>query len=389
VLVPGKKSESGLLNSDASKISEPRVHLNSPIREQNISPTLDNLHTYIKQYLPDLFYEYLITPKAKHGRGITEAKARTYISSLSQIPESINTPDDIIALDEPLKENPTKALRAFFDYLEIHHNQKTISGDDLERWRKIVKTPEVKAAGKVNAITNEEAEALYHAIDPKVRTFYKFVIFTGLRMEHAYKLLSDLYDDEIFKPKNHPEVAYIETERIAQSKQKQSALAVFPRAFIPELMIITNNIGSGLDFIEKALSSGGKAIQPHFMHLYTAREKAEAKETGKQLPPRMSGKVTRKFHAQILTDNGMDSVLVDYLQGRNISVGHSRYGEPIEPILEKYGEILTKPKRPFPDFSKPAPEGISFEQSTRITRSGSAKKKSPAATSTQAGRATV
>ncbi|RQD89757.1 hypothetical protein D5R95_02015 [Methanosalsum natronophilum] len=226
----------------------------------------------------------------------------------------------------------------------------------------------LKPAGKVNVITNGEAEAPYHAIDPRARTFYKFIIYTGLRMDHAYKLLSDLYDDEIHKPKNHPKVTYIETERIAQSKQKQSALAVFPRFFIPELMKVMNNINIGLDLIEKSLSSGGKAIQPHFLHLYTAREKAEAKEKGKPLPPRMSGKVTRKFHAQIFTDNGMDSVLVDYLQGRNISVGHSRYGEPIEPILEKYSEILTKPKRPFPDFSKPAPKGISVAEIIRYPK---------------------
>ncbi len=290
----------------------------------------------------------------------------------------INTPDQIIALDEPLKENQAKGLRAFFDYLEIHHNQKTISGDDLSRWRSIVKTPTI-TPGKVTAYTNEEAEALYHAIDPKIRIFYKFLIYTGMRIAQAYRILSDLYDDEIFKPDRFKKIAYIETDRVAESATKNTSLAVFPREFIPELMKIRNNIGVSQDFIEKSIVAGGKAIQPHFMHLYTAREKADAKETGEPLPIRWSGKKTRKFHAQVLTDNNMDSVLVDYLQGRNISVGHSRYGSPVVPIIDKYTQILEKPARPFPDFTKPAPKGITVATTTRYPKKETAPaKKAPA-----------
>ena len=285
-----------------------------------------NLAQIIKKHVvkdEKRFMEYL-TGKERFQRGMVEKRATTYFTALKNLPE-IAEPRELINAN--LKETPVLAVRALFDYLQTYTDIRSIAGYSFEEWRKFLIVPKREKVKKVPRIPRETVNAAYEAIQDDLKTFYKILLYTGLRGEHAHKLYMlkkkagkpmRFTKEEIYKFPSIPAVAYIDSSPAA-ARGKDTDIAVFPASFIPELLGYTYP-GYTIDHIRRKFSAAGQTTKTDF--------------TGKHL---------RKFHAQLLMKNRVDRLIIDYLQGRQprgSTVLLDHYASPDEEATRQYAEVL-------------------------------------------------
>jgi len=305
---------------------------------ENFSDLAEVIDTHIKPQ-KGAFLQYL-TGEGRFERGITKTRATAYYNRLLELPD-IPDPQSLIVLNLP--EYPVLALRAMLDYLGIYTKIRSIAGYSFDEWRAFLVQPKREAPGKVPPIPTEQVTAAYMATPDDLKTFYKLLMYTGLRSEHALRLYQQkkkagkpmrITRDEII---TFPGItaAAIDTTSAAAKRGKKTQIALFPASFIEELTTYEYP-GYVKDTANSKIREAGKMITPLF---------PDSKP--------FTVKLLRKYHAQMLLNNNVDTLIIDYLQGRKpreSTVLIQNYASPDEAAARQYVEKVLNAPATFPDL---------------------------------------
>jgi len=287
--------------------------------------------------------EYLLGD-GRFKRGLSQDRATAYYNRLLELPD-IPEPRSLIELE--LKEYPVLAFRALLDYLQTYTDIRTISGYPFDEWRTYLVQPPRDAPGKVSRVPTDQVIAAYKSIPDNLQTFFKFLMYSGLRSEHGLRLFQQ--KEQAGKPMRFTRndiitfpgipAAAIDSTAAAAKRGKKSEIALFPASFIEEL-INYEYPGYVKETVSSKLRDAGKQIKPLF-----------------PTEPAFTMKSLRKYHAQMLLNNGVDTLIIDYLQGRKpreSAVLISNYASPDEAAARQYVEKVLNASDTFPLLLAPA-----------------------------------
>lgn len=300
------------------------------------------IETHIKPQ-KEAFLQYL-TGEGRFERGIVKTRATAYYNSLLKLPD-IPDPQSLIALNLP--EYPVLALRAMLDYLGIYTKIRSIAGYSFDEWRAFLVQPKRETPGKVLPVPTEQVTAAYMATPDDLKPFFKLLMYTGLRSEHALRLYQQkekagkplkFTRGDIITFSGIPAVA-IDSTPAAANRGKKTEIALFPASFVEEL-INYEFPGYVKETVNSKIRDAGNQINPLF---------PESKP--------FTVKSLRKYHAQMLLNNKVDNLIIDYLQGRKpreSAVLIQNYASPDEAAAHQYVEKVLNAPATFPDLNGPA-----------------------------------
>lgn len=261
---------------------------------------------------------------------------------LPDIPE----PQALISLG--LGEYPILAIKALLDYLQMYTKIRSISGYPFDEWRTFLIQPKREQQGKVKQVSTEQVIAAYKATPDELKTFFKMLMYTGIRGEHAVRLYEQMQQAgrpmrftraDIIAFPDEPGAVAIDPTPAAAKRGKKAEIALLPASFVDEL-IRYEYPGYAKGTVSSRMSDVGDAIKSSFPG-----------------SPKFSMKSLRKYHAQMLLASKVDTLIIDYLQGRQpresaVLIAH--YASPDEEAASQYVEKVLNGAKTFPDLRSPA-----------------------------------
>ena len=314
---------------------------------EQIGDNFSNLADIVKEVViprKDEYMEYL-QGDSVYQRGLSKDRATAYYNRLIDLPD-IPEPQALITLG--LGEYPILAIKALLDYLQMYTKIRSISGYSFDEWKTFLIQPKREQQGKVKQVSTEQVIAAYKATPDELKTFFKMLMYTGIRGEHAVRLYEQMQkagrpmkftrEDIITFPKVAGAAA-IDPTPAAAKRGKKAEIALLPASFVDEL-IRYEYPGYAKGTVSSRLSDVGDAIKSSFPG-----------------SPKFSMKSLRKYHAQMLLASKVDTLIIDYLQGRQpresaVLIAH--YASPDEEAASQYVEKVLISANTFPDLKAPA-----------------------------------
>ncbi|ALM76456.1 hypothetical protein TBCH5v1_2567 [Thermococcus barophilus] len=251
---------------------------------------------------------------------------KAYISALDRLFSKFEIRNNLDIMEALKALNYGKwyanGLRNFLNFLfEIG----LINMEDYERMKKAIQSKKAEAPSeevfeKINI--NEIKKAYKRAIE-YVKTksripndpfplFFKFLYYTGLRLDQAVRIFKNLKKSDI---KFEGNIAYILTHEAKRGK-KGTYIAIMPKHFGEELTENIRYVGNLPERIDKRFGKEGINF---------------------------GAKLLRKFHYNFLRQNGVEKDIAEFIQGRSsVDVGSTYYLDKIRLAKEQYKKIADK-----------------------------------------------
>ena len=266
------------------------------------------------------------------GEKVSERTIKDYTSTLDRL-KPISSPPDIGKYEGkygiPLSSKVEKAVGKLLRYVKVRQASTTFLGYDHELWR--VQFNALKAAAeestdtsRVKDLTSDEIVKGYHRLDENLKPFYAFLIYTGMRAEQAYDVLSTWNDKKVERFSQKVAGETVEFCRYATSDvsrgKKMSYYAFFPASLHPAI----------------------RAYQPPYVLSTITRIIREIATTDPARPINVSN--LRKYAVNMLRrGKAVEWDVAEYIQGRRPKgVGQARYISLKDLAVEQYPIALSK-----------------------------------------------
>ena len=273
-----------------------------------------DLKKFYKKYKKE-FKEWLV-------KRVEESTAEKYLSALDRyLVERIKEPKD---LDEIVTRSKYvgNGLRNFLNFLEHQYYMDELGGYPFSAWKKHMptKTGKTKEEGKI-FLTDEDIKEAYRLIQEKwndeaTTTLFKLMVFSGIRLEHAYKIL------QTFDPKKlviEGDIAYYPFEELTKGKKK-GYCAFMPAKFAKKLKRFDNLLGYG---------SYKNRLNPR---------RWKPKEDNPTTPVRI-----RSWFQNFAIDNDLKPEVVRFIVGHSpATVGEKHYYDKLKHARKGYRELVHK-----------------------------------------------
>ena len=161
---------------------------------------------------------------------------RQYINAIEKHvlthPEPIREPKDLDSIVVKSKQIG-RGLRNFLNFLEDQYYIDNLAGFSFTLWRRHLPTKPAKKKGEKKIFLRDEdirkgLELIEEKWEDKTTTtLYKLMVFSGIRLEHAYKVLKTFDDQYLIIEED---IAYYPIEEIARGK-KLAYLVFMPSSF--------------------------------------------------------------------------------------------------------------------------------------------------------------
>jgi len=128
-------------------------------------------------------------------RRIDKRTADRYINAINRyLPNGVREPKDLDDIVTKTKYLPL-GLRNFLNFLEDQHYIDSFNGFSFALWRKHLPTKSANSRGGKVFITDEHIREALKLIEEKwndeaTTTLYKLLVYSGIRLEHAWRLLT-------------------------------------------------------------------------------------------------------------------------------------------------------------------------------------------------------
>ncbi|MCM1987776.1 integrase [Methanococcoides seepicolus] len=234
---------------------------------------------------------------------VTSKTKQGYRSSLTRFFESntINKPKDIRKLN--LKDKESRGLRNLLNYCEDEEIEDVV-GYNIDRWRRFIK---IRKSGVVEVyVTDEEIKEAYNACPEVLKPVFSLLVYSGSRATHIHKMLETFDERNIIINGN---IAHYPTSSFSEGKKKTFHV-YFPTSFIPDL----NSIGKPRCY-------------------YNITEKIRK--------GRVSAKTIRKWHLNMMIQDGVTESIADFIQGRAATtVGSAHYLNKVQRASVEYAKVI-------------------------------------------------
>jgi len=212
---------------------------------------------------------------------------------------------------------------ALLRYVKIRHASSTLLGYDHELWRiqfttKAQSNEGERSSSRVKDLTAEEIREGCSRLNPSLQTFFKFLVFTGMRAEQAYDVLKSWKPERVERFTRTIEGEKIAYARYATSDfsrgKKNSFYAIFPAALLKEI---------------EGYSLPG-AVDSLTLQIRRAATQDKARP--------INASNLRKFNVNMLRKGkAVDPDVAEYIQGRRPKgVGADRYVSLKDLAVEQY-----------------------------------------------------
>jgi intergrase/recombinase len=236
-------------------------------------------------------------------RNITAPTKQTYRSALTRFFESnvICKPKDIKKFK--LKDKESRGLRNLFNYCEDEEIDYVV-GNSIEKWRRFIK---IRKSGVVQIyVTDEEIRDAYNSCPENLKTVYQLLAYSGSRLTHIHKMLQNFDEKNIVID---GEVAYYPTASFSEGTKKTFQV-FFPTSFIPKL----RNLGT---------------VYCYYTFMKGIRD------------GRVSAKTIRKWHLNLMIQEGVTESIADFIQGRaSLTVGSAHYLNKVGQAKMAYKKLI-------------------------------------------------
>ncbi|MBN2110788.1 MAG: hypothetical protein JW705_06850, partial [Methanosarcinaceae archaeon] len=236
-------------------------------------------------------------------KDISARSKQSYINALIRFFETytILKPQELRAIT--LKDKEYRGLRALFNYCEEEEIDE-VAGYTIEKWRRYIK---IKPSGVVEIyVTDDEMREAYGACAVDLKPFFELLTYSGSRFSHVYEMLDNFDERNIIVD---GEVAHYPTSWLSKGT-KRTFHIFFPASFIPTL----KNMGTNKSYktLTKDLQYG-----------------------------RVSAKIIRKWHLNLMVAAGISESLADFIQGRSAAtVGSAHYLNKVQQSREAYRRLV-------------------------------------------------
>jgi len=288
------------------------------------------LNALWKEY-KDKFLSWYLNKKYK-GKTLEELEknqrktVKMYLNYLDKLFSKYEIRNNLDIMNALKSENYNKwyanALRNFLNFL---FEVGLITLEERERLKQAIQSRKAEAPGeevfgKINI--NEIKKAYKRAVEyAKTKSrisndpfplFFKFLYYTGLRLDQAVRIFKDLKKKDI---KFEGNIAYILTHEAKRGK-KGTYIAIMPKEFGKEL-------SENIEYIDNL----PKRIDKRF---------------GKE-GINFGAKLLRKWHYNFLRQNSVEKDIAEFIQGRSsVDVGSTHYLDKIRLAKEQYKRIAEK-----------------------------------------------
>jgi len=279
----------------------------------------------------DKFLSWYLNKKYK-GKKLEELEKnqrktiKMYLNYLDKLFTKYEIRNNLDIMEALKNENYNKwyanALRNFLNFL---FEVSLITLEERERLKQAIQSkkaeaPSEKIFEKINI--NEIKKAYQKAIE-YVKTksrisndpfplFFKFLYYTGLRLDQAVRIFKNLKKNDI---KFEDNIAYILTHEAKRGK-KGTYIAIMPKDFGKEL-------AENIEYV----SNLSKRIDKRF-----GKEGID-----------FGAKLLRKWHYNFLRQNGVEKDIAEFIQGRSsVDVGSTHYLDKVRLAKEQYKKIADK-----------------------------------------------
>ncbi len=273
-------------------------------------PTVQEMQAWLdggKQTYKNEFADYMIKYKKKTA---APKKAVWYINALSRLPP-MSKPADAMKAYADMGDHHIRAYRNFINYLHDMKEMDEVLGYSIDRWLDPVTAKQSQPDVKKD-YTDDEVTAAYAHCPDDLKTFFKFLIYSGGRATQCKEVIDTWRPENLHISKYDERVAYYDAAE-ASSGTKNVYNLFIPATFVEEL----------------------RAYKLPYSHIDSIYEKLRH-ET-------FSAKSTRKYSANLFADEEIDANIIDFIQGRTPkSVVAKNYFNLVKRGTQAYVKILDK-----------------------------------------------
>jgi len=251
---------------------------------------------------------------------VEEKTMKDYLSAIDRyLVKGVKEPKD---MDDVIQSKATaKGLRNFLNFLEDQYYITELGGYSLDLWRNHMPIEASYERKDTIFLTNEQVAEAYELIkekwkDEATEILFKLVVFSGIRFEHAHRLINTFDKRKLIIEDN---IAYYPIQDLTKGK-KQGYFAFMPVEFAKKLRKFDKLLKS---------NSYENRLQP-------TRWK----------PPRDNPTCVvrlRSWFQNFAIDNGLRTEAVRFIVGHSpATVGEAHYYNMLKIAREEYKKIVDK-----------------------------------------------
>jgi intergrase/recombinase len=240
-----------------------------------------------------------------YAKEVSKTTKRDYYNALTRFfdNESIQRPQEFRNLT--LKDKEERGLRNLLNYFE-DEDIDDVAGYSIEKWRRFIK---IKPSGVTEIyVSDDEISEALDACAEDIKPILQLLVYSGNRLSHVHAMIENFDERNIIVD---GDVARYPTSEYSSGTKKTFQI-FFPTSFIPVL----KNIGKPYTY-------------NHYMK--------------KVRHGRVGAKTIRKWHLNLMIQEGVTESVADFIQGRApATVGSAHYLNKVHHAGEAYRRIVSR-----------------------------------------------
>ena len=238
-------------------------------------------------------------------RNISDQTKKDYLSSLTKFfaNHTVSSPKELRSFI--IKDKTQRGLRNFFNYFEDEEIENPC-GYYLDKWRKHVK---IQRSGVSEVyITDEEVKEAYENCPKDIEIIFKLLVSSGSRLSHLYQMLQNFDETNVIID---DKIAHYPTSAFSSSTKKTFQI-FFPTHYISEINSLS--------------------------YLYKYKNLTRKLNIG-----RVNSKAIRKWHLNVMIEEGVPEGVAEFVQGRAATtVGSAHYLNKVKQAKTEYRKIVER-----------------------------------------------